>query len=207
MSYVAQLVTVAGVMFLGCVSPGPDLVAITSHALVKRRSGLCVALGIGTSHLVWASLAIFGLSLVLTQLAWFYNVIRIVGAVYLLYLGAKMLAGLRKPAAAAIACEHKPAYSSLAAYRRGLLVGLTNPKGAAFFGSLFVTVLPAHAPAWVHATTLGIVAVISFGWSCSMAVLFSTNRVQSGYSRLRKPIEAVMGSMLIALGAKLALDH
>lgn len=37
MSYVPKLVTVAGVMFPGCVSPGPDLVAITSHAFLKRQ--------------------------------------------------------------------------------------------------------------------------------------------------------------------------
>lgn len=94
-----------------------------------------------------------------------------------------------------------------AGYQRGLMVGLTNPKAAAFFGSLFVTVLPAHAPLWVLAATIGIVASISLGWFSTLAILFSTQRVQHGYNRLGKPIDAVMGTLLISLGAKLAMGR
>jgi threonine/homoserine/homoserine lactone efflux protein len=50
MTYIAQLVAVGGVMLLACVSPGPDLIAVTSHALAKRRAGLYATAGISTSH-------------------------------------------------------------------------------------------------------------------------------------------------------------
>lgn len=206
MSYFPQLAAVAGVMLLGCISPGPDLIAVTSHALAKRRPGLFAAFGIATSHALWATLAVFGLGLILAQVAWLYGAIGIAGAVYLVYLGLKTLIGLRQPASQMDASA-MPVCSGLQAYRRGLMVGLTNPKAAAFFGSLFVTVLPAQAPLWVHAATIGIVASISLGWFSAMAILFSTQRVQHGYSRLRKPIDAVMGTLLIGLGAKLAMDR
>jgi threonine/homoserine/homoserine lactone efflux protein len=206
MSYIPQLAAVAGVMLLGCISPGPDLIAVTSHALAKRRVGLFAALGIATSHALWAALAVFGLGLVLTQVAWLYGAIRIAGAVYLVYLGAKTLLGLRQ-SASQMEVAAMPVRSGLQAYQSGLVVGLTNPKAAAFFGSLFVTVLPAHAPLWVHVTTIGIVAGISLGWFGTMAVLFSTQRVQHNYNRFRKPIDAIMGTILIALGAKLAIDR
>ena len=51
------------------------------------------------------------------------------------------------------------------------------------------------------AATIGIVASISLGWFSAMAVLFSTRRVQHGYHQPRKPIDAVMGTTLISLGA------
>ncbi|MDR3368570.1 LysE family transporter [Rhodoferax sp.] len=206
MSYFPQLFAVAGVMLLGCISPGPDLMAVTSHALAKRRPGLIAAFGIASAHALWATLAVFGLGLILAQVAWLYGAIRIAGAVYLVYLGVKTLLGLRQPASPMNAAA-LPVRSGLQAYQRGLMVGLTNPKAAAFFGSLFVTVLPAHAPLWVHAATIGIVASISLSWFSAMAILFSTRRVQHGYNRLRKPIDAVMGSILIGLGAKLAMDR
>ncbi len=57
MIYFPQLFAVAGVMLLGCISPGPELMAITSHALAKRRPGLFAAFGIATSHALWAKLA------------------------------------------------------------------------------------------------------------------------------------------------------
>ncbi len=204
MSYVPQLAAVAGVMLLACASPGPDMIAVTSHALAGRRPGVHAALGIATSHALWATLAVFGLGLILTELAWLYGVIRIAGAAYLVYLGIKTLMGLRKPSAR-LDTGAAPVRGGLHAYRRGVLVGLTNPKAVAFFGSLFVTLLPAHAPGWVHGATVALVATVSVGWFSAMAVIFSTARVQRGYARLRKPIEAVMGTLLIGLGARLAM--
>lgn len=206
MSYLPQLAAVAGVMLLACASPGPDLIAVTSHALAERRAGVYAALGIATSHALWSALAVFGLGLILTELAWLYGAIRIAGAAYLVYLGIKTLAGLRK-SDGAVRADAAPVRSGRHAYRRGIVVGLTNPKAMAFFGSLFVTLLPAHAPGWVHGTTVAVVAAVSVSWFSSMAVIFSTERVQRGYHRLRKPIDAVMGSILIGLGAKLAIDR
>jgi len=206
MSYLSQLLAVAGVMLLACISPGPDLIAVTSHALARRRSGIFAALGIATAHALWATLAVFGLGIILSELAWLYGAIRISGAIYLVYLGIKTLVGLRQPASK-IATSVIRTQSDASAYRRGLLVGLTNPKAAAFFGSLFITILPAHAPMWVHASTIATVVSVSLIWFISMALVFSTQRVQNGYHRVRKLIDAVMGSILIGLGAKLALDH
>ncbi|MFD1557770.1 LysE family translocator [Paraburkholderia silviterrae] len=210
MSYLPQLAGIAGVMLLACASPGPDMLAVTSHAFARRRAGLFVAAGISTSHALWATLAVFGLGLILAQLAWLYEGIRIAGAVYLLYLGARTLMSLRQAsgaAAAPAALSAAKTASGAQAYRRGLLVGLTNPKAAAFFGSLFVTLLPGHAPMWVHAATVATVAAVSITWFSGMALLFSTGRVQRGYQKLRRPVDAVMGGVLIALGARLALDH
>jgi hypothetical protein len=51
------------------------------------------------------------------------------------------------------------------------------------------------------------VASISLGWFSAMAVLFLTRRVQHGYHPLRKPIDAAMETILIGLGAKLAMDR
>jgi threonine efflux protein len=204
MSYVPQLAAVAGVMLLACASPGPDMIAVTSHALAGRRPGLHAACGIATSHALWATLAVFGLGLILTELAWLYGAIRIAGAVYLVYLGVKTLMGLRKPSTQ-LDTGAAPVRDGLHAYRRGVLVGLTNPKAVAFFGSLFVTLLPAHAPGWVHGATVVLVATVSVSWFTAMAVIFSTARVQRGYARLRKPIDAVMGTLLIGLGARLAM--
>jgi len=206
MSYVPQLFTIAGVMLLACISPGPDLLAVTSHALHGKRAGVGVALGVAASHMAWAILAVFGLGVIVSELAWLYEAIRFAGALYLLYLGARILLGLRH---AAVQSTPIPAArkSFSAAWRKGFLVGITNPKGAAFFGSLFVTILPAHAPLWVHGTTVLIVASVSCSWFVAMALLLSTARMRTAYARVRRPIDALMGTMLVGLGLRLALDR
>ena len=207
MNFLPQLAAIAGVMLLACASPGPDMLAVTSHAFARRRAGLFTAAGIATSHALWATLAVFGLGLILAQIAWLYEGIHMAGAVYLLYLGARILLSLRQGAGAAEPTAAAKQTGAAHAYRRGLLVGLTNPKAAAFFGSLFVTLLPAHAPMWVHGATVATVAGVSICWFSAMALLFSTDRVQRGYRKLRRPIDAVMGAVLVGIGARLALDH
>ncbi|SDE05290.1 LysE family transporter [Paraburkholderia lycopersici] len=207
MNFLPQLAAIAGVMLLACASPGPDMLAVTSHAFARRRAGLFAAAGIATSHALWATLAVFGLGLILAQLAWLYEGIRMAGAAYLLYLGARILLSLRQGAKAAGPAVAAKQTGAAHAYRRGLLVGLTNPKAAAFFGSLFVTLLPAHAPMWAHGAMIATVAGVSVCWFSAMALLFSTDRVQRGYRKLRRPIDAVMGAVLVGIGARLALKR
>ncbi|MBV8048497.1 MAG: LysE family transporter [Paludibacterium sp.] len=206
MNFLPHLAMVAAVMLLACISPGPDLIAVSSHGLNSRRAGLAVAAGIASSHAVWAALTIFGLGLLISQLAGLYWVIRMAGALYLLYLGVGMLRGLWRPEQES-ALARAETRGAAAAYKKGLTVGLTNPKAATFFGSLFVTLLPVHAPVWVLGMTWLSVVLVSIGWFSLVACLFSTRAVQQGYARLRKPIDAVMGTLLLALGARLALDH
>ena len=95
MEYLPQLLTIGAVMLLGCVSPGPDFIAVTSNALASRQRGLGVALGTALGIAVWAVLAVVGLGVLLTRLSWLYDVIRVIGVCYLLYLGGKMLLGAR----------------------------------------------------------------------------------------------------------------
>lgn len=203
MSYLPQLLTIAAVMLLGCVSPGPDFIAVTSNALASRKRGLGVACGTAMGIAVWALLAVIGLGVLLTRIAWLYDAIRVVGVCYLFYLGLKMLLGARRPyGEMAVATARNLTTSGP---RVGFMVSMTNPKAAAFFGSFFITVLPAHAPGWVLMAAVAVVTVVSLAWFSLLALMFSTQRVRHFYGRMRRPIDAAMGGILVALGLRLAL--
>lgn len=202
MQFAPQLLTLAAVVLLACVSPGPDFIAVTSNALVSRSRGLGVAAGVAIACAIWAALAMFGLGVLLTETAWLYEAIRLFGAAYLIYLGAKMLFSACKPYAeiditAAAGTEH-------VSLRTGLMVGLTNPKSAAFFGSLFVTILPVGMTAVIEWTAVAIVLAVALAWFSLVALMFSSGPVRSAYQSLRRPIDAVMGAILIGLGVRLA---
>ncbi|ESX61604.1 LysE family transporter [Mesorhizobium sp. M1060] len=203
MSYLPQFLTLASVFLLGAMSPGPDFVAVTSHALISRRAGFHVALGIAAAIMVWAALAMFGLGLVLTQIAWAHLAVRIAGAVYLGYLGSKILlsAWQAQPPLAVSGAE------TTAPWRSGFVVGITNPKTAAFFASLFISVLPMQAPIWVQAVSLAIIGLVAMAWFGLVALMFSTRRVRSVYGSVRRPIDALLGVALIALSARIAVTH
>jgi len=205
MSYLPQLAALAGVMLLACVSPGPDFVAVSSAALVDRRTGVLTALGVSLGCVSWAVLAVFGLGVVLTELGWLYSAVRLFGAAYLIWLGARMLLSARHQVPAPVV--ERATHDHRDAFRRGFLVNVANPKAAAFFGSLFVTVLPADAPGWVHLATVLVVAGVAGTWFVLLALLFSVGSVRTAYIRARRAVDAVMGAVLMALGAKLAIER
>lgn len=209
MDYLPHLAAVAAFMLLACASPGPDFLAVTSRALADRRGGLLTALGVAAGCVVWAGLAVFGLGLVIARLEWLYWLLRLGGAAYLTFIGARLLLSARAGAAARPDATARPAPERRSAgpFRTGFLVNMTNPKAVAFFGSLFVTVLPAQAPTWALVATVAVVGAVAAGWFTALALAFSAGRVRTAYQRLRRPADALMGAALVGLGARLALSR
>jgi threonine efflux protein len=200
--YLPTLATIAGVFLLGCLSPGPNFLVVTARAIaVSRRAGVFAGLGVASASLTWAFLTIIGLTFVLQHAAWLFTALRFVGAAYLLYLGARTIIGAHRPVPLPPSGRGHPSVSN--DVWSGFLTSMTNPKAAAFFGSLFVVTLPTNAPVWVYGVTLAIVAVLSTAWHCSLALFFSLRSVQSVYRRSRKTISTAMGGVLILLGVRL----
>ena len=204
MDYLPQFLTLSGIIALACASPGPDFVAVTSHALGERRSGVFVGLGITCAVAVWASLAVFGFGLLIQQFFWLYEAIRLAGAAYLVYLGARMLMAAVRGGAGAQDIAQAPRIGGAQAWRRGFLVGITNPKTATFFATLFVTLLPVGAPLWVYAAVVAVVVCVTGVWLSLLASFFSVGAVRRAYARIRRPVDALMGAALMALGVRMA---
>lgn len=193
-----------GVVVLAYASPGPDFVAVTAAALASRKTGLGAALGVAAASLLWAGAALAGLGLVIARVGWLYEAIRLAGAAYLVYLGGRMLLGALKPAAASAAIGPAGRAGFVTGFERGFMVNLTNPKAAAFFGSLFVSLLPAGAGLATYGVALATVGGVAFGWFGLVALAFSGARVRRLYDRARRGLDAIMGAALVALGARLA---
>ena len=97
-----------------------------------------------------------------------------------------------------------PRLDARTAYRQGLMSDLGNPKIAAFFTSL----LPQFSTAFLGMLALGVVfAVLTFAW----LVLYATVVAKAGdvlrRPRIRRSIEAVTGTVLVALGVRLATEQ
>ena len=204
MEYLSILGGIAGVFLLACLSPGPVWVVITSTSIgVSRRAGILTGLGVAGATLTWATLVMLGLGL-LAQLAWLTVAIKLAGAAYLVWIGCRMIAGARRPVPAA-GSMLSSRRGDLIALRRGYLSSITNPKAAAFFGSIFVVMLPTHAPGWVYAAAVILLGLLSAGWHCGLAVVFSVTSIQAGYQRAKARIDTLVGAVLVALGVRLAV--
>lgn len=72
-----------------------------------------------------------------------------------------------------------------------------------FFTSIFVALLPAHTPLWLSAAAIAIVGLQEVTWYCLVTLLFSRARVQRAYRRAGLWIERTVGTLLIAIGARI----
>ncbi len=88
----------------------------------------------------------------------------------------------------------------------GFLTEITNPKGIAFFLSLFAAAVPAATPLWAKLAVLSAGGVIEVAWYTAVSYALSSGPMRAGYRRVRRRVDRVLGTLLIALGLKVALD-
>jgi threonine/homoserine/homoserine lactone efflux protein len=115
--------------FLLWITPGPDTMYILARSISQgMRAGVLSALGIGCGVLVHTAMAAFGLSALLSASATAFEVVKVTGAAYLVYLGIQ---ALRKPGK--VATPEVEAADPGRIFRQGMLTNAFNPKVAIFF--------------------------------------------------------------------------
>ena len=207
MDFLLPLAGIALAHALAAMSPGPSFVLVTRAAVGgSRRHGLVAALAMGIGVALWAIGVLVGLAAVLAHTAALYDALRIAGGLYLIVLAIGLWRGAGRPLPVAVGFE-TPATGLGATFIRALLVQLSNPKVAVFYGSVFVSLLPQDFPLWVGVVIVAIVLIDETLWYALVATAFSTARLRTLYGRARGVVERVFAGALGVLGAKLILDR
>jgi threonine/homoserine/homoserine lactone efflux protein len=202
---VSALVALFFVHLLVVASPGPAFLAVSRTAISSSRAaGITAAGGLAVGALIWAVATMFGLDVLFAKAPWLYDAMRLGGAAYLIWLGVGML---RSAWRGDRMTNDAVGPSGNRAFLRSLGVQLSNPKAAVFFGSIFVTLLPAAAPLWVKCGALAILGINEFGFYGLVAVVLSAPRAQRIYGNAKRALDALFGGFLTALGVKLALSR
>jgi threonine/homoserine/homoserine lactone efflux protein len=203
----ASLIAFLGTAVIVVVTPGLDTAFVLRTAAVGgRRAGVQAALGIGLGCLCWGAAASFGLGALIHSSPAAFAALKLVGAVYLLWLGLRMLmrprADLAGEALAKIGADNA-AYASM---RRGFSTNVLNPK----IGLFYVTLLPQFVPAGVatgwYAFGLALMHVtLAVSWFTILATMTA-----SAAHLLRKPsvmpfLDRITGGVFVAFGLHLAL--
>ena len=199
-----------GISILVIVTPGPDT-AMTIRAVMLggRQSGLFTAAGVAIGQIIWALATAVGLVAVLLASEPVFQTIKLIGAAYLIYLGFQLLwsAWQRTGGGLAVRAEGR-SLSSFSAFRHGLISDLGNPKMAVFFASILPQFATASEGMFSGLALLGLVfAGLTFMWLAFYAVVLAKLGHFLDRPRIRKPFEAIMGSLLVALGIRLAAEQ
>jgi amino acid exporter len=201
--YVPAVLSIYAAFVLGMMSPGPNVLAVIGTSMsLGRREGTALALGIAVGSVCWAGLTSAGLATLLTVYAEAIVVIKLVGGLYLLWLGFKALRSAASPApipSAALAAR-----GGLSGYLlRGLTIQLTNPKAALTWIAIMSLGASPNAPLWVSiAVVLGTGALSVVG-HVLYARAFSTAPMVALYKRARRWIETLLGLFFCCAGVKL----
>jgi len=186
--------------------PGPDTAVVTKNALFGgRRSGVFAAVGVSVGLTVWTVAAAFGIAALLRASAVAFFVLKLAGAVYLIWIGVQML----RARDFLTADSHAPRPAAHArALRQGLLSDLGNPKIAVFFTSFLPQFVHGHGPAFVSLLLLGgIFAVLTLLWLAAYAVVVGHASAVMRRPAVRRALDRFTGVVLVVFGVKLAFEH
>lgn len=184
-------------------SPGPNMMAVAGAALKQgRTTSLFVVSGIATGSLVWAALTAFGLGELLRRFPQLLSVMMFVGAAYLLWLAARSLIAawrgdFKGPRANAAQ------FTPLGAWRRGLVVVLTNPKGALMWSAIAAYLFGAGLPmlsVLAFGPFVAVTATLIYG---AYGLIFSSQLAGQFYRRFARGVEFAFGAAFGALGGVL----
>jgi len=200
-----------GVAALVIVTPGPDTVLVTKNALIHgRRAALGTSLGVNTGLLIWTVAAALGVAAVVRESAVAFTILKLVGAVYLVWLGLQALRAARRHAVAEPwhATRRSPPVGALLGFRQGLLSNLSNPKIAVFFTGLLPQFVSPREPILEPFLLLGgLFVLMTVVWLSGYALLAVRASALLGRPRVQATLDRVTGVVLIVLGVRLALER
>jgi RhtB (resistance to homoserine/threonine) family protein len=206
-----HLLVFVGVAAIVIVVPGPDTVVVTKNILVHgRRAALGTSLGVSAGLSVWTLAAAVGVASLVRASAVAFTVLKLVGALYLIWLGLQALRAAGHTASA----EHDGRSSSrrpmraFGGFRQGFLSDLANPKIGVFFTSLLPQFVDPGRPVLLPFLALGAVFVCMTAlWLCAYCLLASRAVRTLQRPRVKAALDRVTGVVLIAIGLRLATEH
>ena len=193
------------------LAPGPDSLLVLRNTMRGgRRAGLITACGTMSGLAIWALAAALGLSALVRVSHIGYDVLRLAGAGYLIWLGAASF-GLFGRKRAGHAAAEPPVPGSpptrARAYLNGLLSNLFNPKISVFFVAFLPAFIPAGASAAQFSLVLGMWFIAEGGlWLAIVAWLTDRGARWLRRTAVQRWLERVTGIVLIGFGIRLATE-
>jgi threonine/homoserine/homoserine lactone efflux protein len=196
------VLTFLGLSVLLILTPGPNQALLTSRVLSGgRRAGYAAVRGLIAGMAVHVAAATVGLSALLASSAQAFGVVKVLGGLYLLWLGISAIVRARRAAAD----EKAPRRRGGSPFREGLLSMTLNPK----VGVYFVAVVPQFVAPGPGASLRVALLLVVYGALCLVFWTGFVIGLHHARDLVRRPrvrawTERLTGAALIGLGARLA---
>jgi threonine/homoserine/homoserine lactone efflux protein len=187
------------------VTPGPGIAYVVARtAAGGRAEGLASCAGTGLGGMLHVGAAALGLSLLLAQSAAVFSVVKYVGAVYLVYLGVRLLLSKPAPDPGQLAAD-----GPRRALLEGILVEALNVKTALFFLAFLPQFLASGSPAALQLVVMGFLCVVLNTLVDVGAVFGAARLLESGLAggRRARVLNTASGVTLVGLGLYVAASR
>lgn len=196
------IVTVTLVHLMALISPGPDFILACRNTIqYSSNIGIWTAVGFGMGVAIHMSYSLIGLTWVIAQSNFFVDIIKYLGAAYLIYLGISSI--FSKRTSITITTEQPDRnINRFDAIRMGFITNLLNPKATLFFLSLFTIIIGPEVK-------LGVMILLSFILISTTVIWFSLVAIFLNHHKIRNFIETYqlefnrfLGLLLILIGIR-----
>ena len=209
-----QVFLFASIALLMAMTPGADTMLVLRTVMARgQRAGVLATLGICSGLPVHALLSALGLSAILVRSAEAFEVVKWVGACYLVFLGGQSLMhavrNRKSEALDGIGAEAGwEVVSGRRSYLEGLFTNLLNPKVALFYLALLPQFVRSADTAFFDSMMFATIhLVLSLLWLLIVVAFVARLRAVVTSPRVRAWMEAITGAILVGLGVRLALER
>ena len=202
MQYLMELFLIATTMQIALMSPGPDfMVTLRQTINYGKKYAYFSSLGIGAAILVHVGYTLLGVGLILKNFPYFLDIVRILGALYLIYLGYGSFRS--NSSKIKIQKEKKLSYSYKKSFFVGFITDLLNPKATLFFLSVFTAIVSVDTPMYIQGLYGFYCVLANIFWYMFIANILSIKKNLDLFNKHQNIIEKVIGIVLVLLGIKL----
>lgn len=194
------------IAFIAAAIPGPAILLISTHSLqFGTPRALITVAGNITGLFIMSAFAILGLSALVLVSSTAFTIIKVIGALYLLYMGIKIWRTGVQLKAEESKCQTK--LSTWSHYSQGLLISLTNPKAIIFTSALFPQFINTSEPLLLQFLIL-VITLMLCSFLCLLSYSLLSQKLKTGSKQFvsRSTLGKLFGSAFIGAGGVLAIS-
>jgi len=201
MNYLSLFGLIFTIHLLAVMSPGPDFVLVLKNALqYNRKTAIYTALGISMGIGVHILYSVAGIAYLLQTNKIIFNIIKILGALYIIYLGIQTFFSDQKKIDIELQKSTRTTPLKSQAVKSGFITNVLNPKASLFFLSVFSIVIPPDIETWALIFISIMLIGVTFLWFTLVSYIFTGKVVMKKYERYERYILKTFGIILILLG-------
>ncbi|BBN81600.1 amino acid transporter LysE [Pseudoalteromonas sp. A25] len=198
-------VSLAVICILGAMSPGPSLAVVLKHSLHNSMlHGVVASISHGVGVGLYAMVSLLGLAGLITHYPSFFKGMVIAGAVYLAYMGIKILLSSSK----GVEVHSQPIVNYRQAAQDGFAIAFLNPKLAVFFLALFSQfIVPDQLTSMTVFIMCITVLLIDTAWYFMVSMISAGAKKKFDLQNKQTVVDKVLGVVFLLLASKVIMEQ